>query len=81
MRRVGHVARMGEEKKITRFRWEIPKERDHSENGVVDGRLGLKYILERLARGFGVNSVGLEKGPVETVMNVVMNLRFLASRS
>jgi hypothetical protein len=26
----GHVARMGEERKCTRFCWEIPKERDHS---------------------------------------------------
>jgi hypothetical protein len=35
---VGHVARMGESRKCTRFWWEIPKERDHSEDGGIDGR-------------------------------------------
>jgi hypothetical protein len=28
----GHVARMGEERKCTRFLWESPKERDHLED-------------------------------------------------
>jgi hypothetical protein len=33
----GHVARIGEERKCTRFWWESPKERDHSEDQGVGG--------------------------------------------
>jgi hypothetical protein len=32
MRWAGHVARMREERKCTRFLWESPKDRDHSED-------------------------------------------------
>jgi hypothetical protein len=42
MRWAGHAARMGEERKCTRFRWEITKEGVHSEDRGVDGRIGLK---------------------------------------
>jgi hypothetical protein len=39
MRWAGHVARMGEERKVyTRFWWESQKERDHLEDQAVDGR-------------------------------------------
>jgi hypothetical protein len=33
----------------TRFRWESPKERDHSEDDGVGGRIGSEWILGRLA--------------------------------
>jgi hypothetical protein len=39
--------------KCTRFWWEIPKERDHSEDHGVDGRMGSQWIIGRLA-GEGV---------------------------
>jgi hypothetical protein len=32
-----------------RFWWKIPKERDHSEDRCVDGRMGSEWILVRLA--------------------------------
>jgi hypothetical protein len=48
MRWVGHVACMGEERKCTRFWWEDPKEA-HSEDLGIDGRMGSKWILGRLA--------------------------------
>jgi hypothetical protein len=35
--------------KCTRFWWESPKGRDHSEDRVVDGRMGSELILGRLA--------------------------------
>jgi hypothetical protein len=37
---------MGEERKLkpTRFWWENPKERDHSEDQGVDGRMGSEWI-------------------------------------
>jgi hypothetical protein len=34
---------------------ESPKERDHSEDGGVDGRMGSEWILVRLAGGCGVD--------------------------
>jgi hypothetical protein len=50
MRWAGHVARMGEERKLYRaFWWESPKERDHSEDQGVGGRMGSGWILGRLA--------------------------------
>jgi hypothetical protein len=47
--------------KCTRFWWESPKGRDHSEDRVVDGRMGSELILGRLAvcvwRGFSCLSI------------------------
>jgi hypothetical protein len=40
MRRVGHVPCMGKARKCTGFWRESQKERDHSENRGVDGRMG-----------------------------------------
>jgi hypothetical protein len=37
--------------KCTRFWWENPKERDHSEDRGVDGRMGSECIAGRLAVG------------------------------
>jgi hypothetical protein len=46
MRWAGHVARMGEERKLYK---ESPKERDHSEDQGIGGRMGSEWILGRLA--------------------------------
>jgi hypothetical protein len=46
--------------KCTRFWWESPKERDHSEDQRVNERMGSEWILGRLAVGCGVDSVGSE---------------------
>jgi hypothetical protein len=35
----------------TRFWWESPKERDHSEDQGVDGRVGSKWILREIGWG------------------------------
>jgi hypothetical protein len=37
--------------KCARFWWESPKDRDHSENRGVDGRIGSKRIMEIFASG------------------------------
>jgi hypothetical protein len=58
MRWAGHVAHMGEGRKCTGFWWESQTERDHLENQGVDGRMGSKWTLGRLARGCGVDSPG-----------------------
>jgi hypothetical protein len=54
MRWVGHVARMGEERKCTRFGWESPKERDHLEDQGVGGKMGSEWILGRLVWGMWI---------------------------
>jgi hypothetical protein len=48
---VGHVARMGEERKCTGFWWESQNERDYLEGKGVGGRGGSDWILRRLAGG------------------------------
>jgi hypothetical protein len=35
--------------KCTRFWWESQKEKDHLEDEGIDGRVGLLWVLERLA--------------------------------
>jgi hypothetical protein len=45
------VARMGEDRKYTRFWRQSPKERDRSEDRGVDGRMGSEWILGRLGEG------------------------------
>jgi hypothetical protein len=45
MRWARHVEKM---ENCARFWWEIPKERDHSEDRDVDGRMGSEWILGRL---------------------------------
>jgi hypothetical protein len=52
MRWAGHVARMGEERKMcTGFWWERPKERDHLKDQGVGGKMRSEWILGRLACG------------------------------
>jgi hypothetical protein len=62
MKWAGHVARMEEEKKCTRFWWESPKERDHSEDQGVGGKLGSEWILGRLAWGVWIRFDWLRTG-------------------
>jgi hypothetical protein len=49
---VGHVARMGEERKVCRVLVGKPEERDHSEDRERDGRMVPECILRRSA-GWG----------------------------
>jgi hypothetical protein len=47
--------------KCTGFWWEGPKERGHSEDRSIDGRMGSEWLLGGLAGGWGgVNPVGSE---------------------
>jgi hypothetical protein len=65
MRWVGHVARMGEEKKVYKFWRESPKEGDHLEDQAVGGKMGSERILGRLAwGGCGLDSTVSGQGPV-----------------
>jgi hypothetical protein len=58
MRWAGHVARVGEGKNVRGFWWESLKEKDHLKDQGVDGRIGSKWTLGRLADGCGVDSAG-----------------------
>jgi hypothetical protein len=48
--------------KYTRFRLKIPKEREHTDDRGVDGRMGLERILRRLAGGGWSEFIWLRKG-------------------
>jgi hypothetical protein len=48
----------GRREKCKRSWWEYLKERDHSQDRGVDGRIGSELILGRLAGVYGVDSVG-----------------------
>jgi hypothetical protein len=51
MQCAGHAACMGEGEKCLRVLVGNPKERDHFKDGGIDGRIGLQWILGRLAGG------------------------------
>jgi hypothetical protein len=58
----GHVARMGEERKVNKILAESPKERDHLEDQGVGWKMGSEWILGRL--GGGLDSTGSGQGQV-----------------
>jgi hypothetical protein len=65
----------------TRFWWGSPKERDHSEDQGVGGRMGSEWIL-----GIGLGDVdwirlAQDRDRWRAVVSAVMNLRALAPRS
>jgi hypothetical protein len=49
-----HTAHVEEENKVYKFWWESMKEREHLEDQGMD-RMGLEWILGRLAGGSGFN--------------------------
>jgi hypothetical protein len=65
----------------TGFWWESPKEKDHLKTEGVDGRMGSKYTLGRLAGGVEWIHVAKGRDRWRAVVNAVMNLRVLALRS
>jgi hypothetical protein len=51
MRWAGHVARMVEARQVYRVLAGGPKERGHLEDQVINGRIGLEWMLGRMAVG------------------------------
>jgi hypothetical protein len=62
MRWAGHVARMGEERKLYKVLVGKPEERDHWEDQGVGGRMGSEWILGRLACGVWIGFDWLRTG-------------------
>jgi hypothetical protein len=62
MRWAGHVARMGEERKVYKVWRESPKERDHLKDQGVDGKMGSEWILGKLAWGVWIGFDCLRTG-------------------
>jgi hypothetical protein len=49
---------MAEKRKCVRFWWENPKEKDHSEDRGIDGRMGLEWTLGKVAGGGSIETSG-----------------------
>jgi hypothetical protein len=58
MRWAGHVARMGEGRNVYKVLVGKPKAGDHLKDQVLDGRMGSKWSLGRLAGRCGADSPG-----------------------
>jgi hypothetical protein len=63
------------------FWWEGPREKDHLKDEGVDGRMGSKRILGRLVGGVEWIQLVQDRDRWRAVVNAVMNLLVLASRS
>jgi hypothetical protein len=64
MRWAGHVARFGEGEMHTGFWWGNLRERDHSEDPGVDGRIILRWIFWKLDVSVWTGLVWLRLGTV-----------------
>jgi hypothetical protein len=66
MRWAGHVARMGERRKVYRVLVGKPEGKNHLEDQGVGGKMGSEWILRRLTwgGGCGLDSTGSGQGPV-----------------
>jgi hypothetical protein len=65
----------------TGFWWERRKQKDHLKHQGVDGRMGSKRTLGRLAGGVEWIHLAQDRDSWRAVVNAVMNHRVLAPRS
>jgi hypothetical protein len=63
------------------FWWESPKERDHSEDRGINGRMGSEWIFGRLRGDVEWIQVAQDRDRWRAVVKTVMKLRVLAPRS
>jgi len=62
MRWAGHVERMSEREEYTRFWWGNLRERDHSKDPGVNGRMTLRWIFRKWDVGIWTGSSWLRIG-------------------
>jgi hypothetical protein len=67
--------------KCTRFWWESPKERDHSEDQGIGGKMVSEWILGRLDGVVDWIRLAQDRDLWWAVVSVLMNLLVLASQS
>jgi hypothetical protein len=60
MRWAGHVARMGDGRNVYRVLVGKPEGRNHMKDQGVEGRIGSKWTLGRLAGGWGGVGCGVD---------------------
>jgi hypothetical protein len=60
--------------KCTKFWWGSPKERDHSKDEGVEGRMGSEWILGRLGGGGELDLTSSGQGPVASYSYISMDL-------
>jgi hypothetical protein len=78
----GHVARMGEERKLCKILVGKPEGKRPLEDQGVGGRMGLEWILGRFAwAGVDLIRQAQDRGRWRVVLIAVMNLRVLAPRN
>jgi hypothetical protein len=81
VRLAGHLAQVGEDRNLYSVLVGKSEGKDHLEDQGMDGRMGSKWTLRRLAGGCGMDSPGSGYGPLGAVVNAVMKLRVLAPRN
>jgi hypothetical protein len=67
--------------KCLSFWWESLKERDHSEEQVIDRKMGSEWILGRLAGGGDWILLAQDRDRWRAVVKAVMNLQVLDPRT
>jgi hypothetical protein len=83
MRWAGHVARMGEGRKVYRVLVGKPEGKNHLEDRGADGKMGIRMHIREIGGGWGMEWIRLaqDRDRWRAVVNAVMNLRLLAPRS
>jgi hypothetical protein len=81
MRWAGHMACMIEGRNVYRILMGKPEGKNHLQDQGVDGRIGSKWTLGRLAGGMEWVHLAQDRDRWRAVVNAVMNLLFLAPRS
>jgi hypothetical protein len=71
----------GRGEKCPGFMWGSPKERDHSEDRDVDGRIESEWILGRLAGGVEWIQLAQDRDRWRALVNTLLNLRVVEQRS
>jgi hypothetical protein len=75
LRWAGHAANMGRKQVHTGFGWGNSKEGDYLEDTSVDGRVILKWILEKWDGGVDWIDLAQDRDRWRAVVNAVMNVQ------
>jgi hypothetical protein len=71
----GHVVHMGREEACTVFWCGNLRERDHSGDTGVDGRIMFRWIFRKWDVGYGLDFAATDRDRWRALVNAVMNIR------